>query len=257
MDYSLITNPTNLLNQILKEVPNTDMPKEHDSLIRFFVHYIWRGMFESRRRYIWNLRRTDASGDKSNLLLLCLAVYKGLIPVIHLARLGYVGDALTLLRTNQERIALLGYLDSHRDKIIKYEEGKSLFKMANKWAKEEWADHAFLQLYPTLYGQLSKFSHSFLVSTASLVITDNNVIGRAFRKDIKPDDDPETHDYSPVFIALFYSLILADHTAERIFDTDEFVPIPNDPEFFAYFSKKDIDKTHKFFEGLIKDVSQK
>ena len=232
-NLSLVTNPIDFANQVFSDSPDSEIPDFYKPVLRFYLYYIWRGAFEARKRIVQNTINHD-------LGFLCMAVYKGFIPAIHLVRLGYLGDVIVLLRATIERIALLDYLKSNPKEIEKYNRGKTLYKKANGWANSEWKKDQTAKVWNKLYGQMSKVAHSNIEGTAGHVVIDNNAIGEAFRENIKPNKNKDVDYYEPVLIMLLYSIRLADQTSINLFSDQKFVPILEDKNLSTYLSTSDV-----------------
>ncbi len=248
-NLSIVTNPTEFFEQVVLDTPNSELPEIYEPVIRYFSYYIWRGAFEARRKYL-------QSRVQSDLGLLCLATYKGFIPIVHLVRLGYPGDALTLLRTTIERIALLGYLVQNTNEIEKYNRGKTLYKKANKWAKNEWNKDETTNQWGYLYGSMSKLAHSNIEATAGHVVADNNAIGKAFRMYMQPGEDKNIDFCEPPLIGLLFGIRTADLFAKKLFDDQKFDLILEDKECLTYLPAKVFEQSVQMFEKWVSEGIQ-
>lgn len=251
-DHGIVTNPIVFTNQIEAETPKTDIPEIYAPLLRTYLYYVWRGAFEARRKYLWK----KVNGD---LALLCLAIYKSFIPVIELIRLGHPGDTLNLIRAIIERIALLGYLNNNDTQLDKYNCGKSLYKEANKWAKDEWEKNETTKKLFFLYGQLSKHVHPTNEGIAGYVAGDNNEIGRAFRQYMKPESERPldmSYHYDAGLISLLFALRIADLTTMDLFNDSKFKPILEDTSCLVYLSREDFENTVKILQSWVDDGTQ-
>lgn len=243
-NLGIVTNPLEMIKQVISDVPASEVESVHEPVIRFYLYYIWRGAFEARRKYLLKQVQTD-------LGLLNMATYKGFIPIVQLIRLGYGGDSLILLRATIERIALLGYLGSNPSYLEQYLKGKTLYSPANEWAKNEWEKDDTTKQWLFLYGQMSKLTHSNIEGTASHVLADRNSIGRAFRKYVKPEEANETDFSEAGLIGLLFALRIADLTTARVLVDQKFKPILDDRDCLIYLSKDDWESSVKVFQQWI------
>lgn len=250
VNLGIVTNPIEFIDQVAADTPNSELPEMYIPVLRVYLYYIWRGAFESRRRILQN----KVQGD---LGLLCMSVYKGLVPVIQLVRLGHGGDALILLRTAFERIALLGYLESNPSQIAKYKRSKNLLSDANNWAKAEWKKDKTTENIFRMYGNLSKLVHPTATSTAGHIVADQSVIGRAFRQYMKPEEGEEVDFYEAGVIGLLFIIRIADLAARNLFKKENYIPFLEDRDCLTYLSHEDLEQSLNLFQRLIGDGAQK
>lgn len=249
-NLGIVTNPLEFIKQVVEDTPNSELPEIFKPVVRIYLYYIWRGAFESRRKFLQNQIQSD-------LGLLCMASYKSLVAPIQLIRLGYSSDALILLRSSIERIALLGYLESNSNQIEKYNKGKTLYRVANEWAKHEWEKDATTAKWNRLYGQMSKVSHSNIEGTAGHVVADQNAIGHAFRLYMKPEEEKDNASFFEAgFIGLFFAIRVADLTAKTLFRDENFRPIPEDRDCLTYLPRADLDHSISVFQKWIEEGNQ-
>src|SRR5574342_279333 len=97
---SIIKNPRNFRETFFTDVQDHPVYESHKGIIEVLLYYIWRGLYNLITRVIKGEGQPD-------LVLICISTYKAFLPLIHLIRMGYTGDAFTLMRSLMERIALL------------------------------------------------------------------------------------------------------------------------------------------------------
>ena len=248
-NLGIVTNPLEFIKQIITDTPNSELPEIYKPVLRLYMYHIWRGAFESRRNFLQNSVQSDLS-------LLCMAVYKSLIPAIQLIRLGYCSDVLVLLRSIVERIALLDYLESNPNHINRYNKGKkteNLVRDAKKWAKPEWEKDGTSVVLGKLYGQMSDLVHSNIVGTAGHIVADRNTIGRAFRLYMKPEEKEEIDYYEASLIGLLFVIRAGDITTRKLFNDQNFKPILEDKDCLVYLTQQDLEQSIKVFQKWVEE----
>src|SRR5574341_573277 len=235
---SIVKNPIEFRETFLASVKGSYTDKKHIEIIRVLLYYVWRGAFRATGEILQGRGQPE-------LNLICLSIYKAILPVIQLLRLGYSGDALTLLRALMERIAILGYLNENPNLIRKFKSGKAdLNKEAMQWDKK----HA-PKNWMRLYGYLSNIAHSKKEGTASHVF-EENAIGEAFLY-MLPHSKPNEGMADLVLLMICYTLGAIDPITLKVLNLNDFQAFPNDESIDKYVSKSDLLRLKNFLSQMI------
>jgi hypothetical protein len=235
---SIVKKPENFTNAFFTDVQNRSLDESHKGVISVFLYYIWRGLFNSTTKLI-------KGGTNPDLVLTCISTYKAFLPLIHLIRMGYTGDALILLRSLMERIALLGYLNEHPNLLGKYKEGKlKLPTEALNWAKESNSPN-----WMRLYSQLTNLAHQEQAGLAGSIF-DENSIGDAIRYMLPSSKHPPSLTDETLAI-LWFGITATDSIAENVLSVKDFSAYSKDGDIKKHVSKDDLQNFEIFLAKII------
>ena len=234
---SIVKKPENFRNAFFTDVQNRSLDKSYKGIISVLLYYIWRGLYYSVTKVI--------KGDgNSDVVLTCISTYKAFLPLIHLTRMGYTGDALILLRSLMERIALLGYLNEHPTALGKYKAGKlKLPDEALNWAKQ-----SNLPNWMRLYSILSNLAHQQQEGVAGSIF-DENGIGDAIRY-MLPSSKPTPSLTDETLALLWFGITATDSIAESVLSLTDFPIYSKDEDIRKHVSKDDLQNFEIFLAKI-------
>ncbi|MBA4419528.1 MAG: hypothetical protein C0391_00055 [Anaerolinea sp.] len=226
-------------DSFISEISLTSVDNDYGAVIRILLFYIWRGCSLSRKAGISGKADPQAS-------LISLSGYEALLAIIQLIRIGYQADAITLLRSLMERIAIIGYLGENRELIPRYFSGKlSPFSEATRWAKQKPISNWMI-----LYSTFSKVVHSKIEGPAGH-IHNRNTIGNAFRLKDEMDSAKDADMTEELICGAIYSLMALDPLALILLQDNNTKPYPNDPDIIHNIGHEDLNKTYDFLKSFI------
>jgi hypothetical protein len=235
---SIVKNPKNFRDAFFTEVQDRPINASYKGMINVLLYYIWRGLYNSVTRVI-------KGEGKPDLVLICISTYKAFLPLIHLIRMDYTGDAFTLMRSLMERIALLGYLNENQPLIGKYKEGNlKLPDVAIKWAKEK-----SLPNWIQLYSLLSNLAHQRKEGIAGSIF-DENSIGDAIRY-MLPSSKPKPSSTDEALVLLWFGIMATDPIAEVVLSSQDFPKYPNDEKLKNFVEKDDLQNFEAFLRNFV------
>jgi hypothetical protein len=214
------------------------LTKEQKGAVNVLLYYVWRGLYNSVTRVI-------KGEGKPDLVLICIATYKSFLPLIQLIRLGYAGDAFSLMRSQMERIALMGYLNENQNLLGKYKEGKlKLPDEAIKWAKDN-----SLPNWVRLYSLLSNIAHQRQEGIGGSIF-DENKIGDAIRY-MLPSSKPKPSLTNEALTLVLFGVIATDPIAASILSSQDFPQHQNDEKIKESVDTEDLISFTYFLQNFV------
>jgi len=239
MPNSILSDVIVFREAFLSEGSPTIVDRDYGPVLRIILFYLWRGCSLSRTAGMTG--RADA-----NASLLSLSAYEATLGVLQLIRIGYHADAIVLARALMERIAVLGYLGEHRDRIARYWEGRwAPYKEALAWAKTK-----SLPNWMNLYSTLSGVAHSAMVGPAGH-INNRTEIGNSFRRTKDQDSANDIGVAEELLGLVVYALAALDPLAFRLIQETGTQPFGVDVVFAAVIGVNDTKMFREFLQRLI------
>ncbi len=237
-NLSIVKNPKNFRDAFLDSSPIDQLTKEQKGAVNVLLYYVWRGLYNSVTRVI-------KSEGKPDLVLICIATYKSFLPLIQLIRLGYTGDFFSLMRSQMERIALMGYLNENQNLLGKYKEGKlKLPDEAIKWAKDN-----SLPNWVRLYSLLSNIAHQRQEGIGGSIF-DENKIGDAIRY-MLPSSKPKPSLTNEALTLVLFGVIATDPIAASILSSQDFPQHQNDEKIKESVDTEDLMSFTYFLQSFV------
>lgn len=237
-NLSIVKNPKNFRDAFLDLSSGSQLTKEQIGTINVLLYYVWRGLYNSVTRVI-------KSEGKPDLVLICIATYKSFLPLIQLIRLGYTGDLFSLMRSQMERIALMGYLNENQNLLGKYKEGKlKLPDEAIKWAKDN-----SLPNWVRLYSLLSNIAHQRQEGIGGSIF-DENKIGDAIRY-MLPSSKPKPSLTNEALTLVLFGVIATDPIAASILSSQDFPQHQNDEKIKESVDTEDLMNFTYFLQNFV------
>lgn len=239
MQPNIRTDPLLFREAFLAEVPPTSLDAEHGAVLRVILYYLWRGCATSLDAGLNG--KTDPRAS-----LIAQSSYESMFAIIQLLRVGYYVDAATLLRSQMERIAIVGYLAEKRDLIPRYFNGKvRLNKAALDWAKK-----MSLPNWMFLWGALSGIAHSSEVAAAGH-INSRTKVAQAFN--FKTNDKVGNQEgWVEEFLGLIvYALLALDPLALKLIQNSSLTPFSSDSNLATEVGREDGMAFTKFLQVLV------
>ena len=240
---SIVKSPKNFKEAFFTDVQNRPISTTHKGIINILLYYIWRGLYNSVTKII-------KGEGKPDIVLMCISTYKAFLPLIHLTRMGFTGDALILIRSLMERIALLGYLNDNPSLIEKYKKGKlKLPDEAMKWAKGK-----SLPNWMILYSNLSNLAHQRQEGVAGSIF-DENSIGDAIRY-MLPSSKPNPSLTDETLALLWFGIMATDPIAAAVLSSENFPGYHNDHNLSKLVEKDDRINFEVFLRNFVSKYSK-
>jgi hypothetical protein len=238
MKVGIVTNPLAFRESFFAEAATTEVDREYGAVLHVILYYLWRGCLLSQEAGV-----TGQTDPKASLI--AQSAYEATLAILQLIRVGYHGDAATLLRALMERIAIVGYIGENRHLIGRYFQGElSPYKEALSWAKKK-----SLPNWMILYSALSGVVHSNVVGPA-VHINNCTEIGNAFRPATKkyPHGSKMLEELLGLTV---YSLIALDTFAFELIQNRSVMPFSNDPSMAQNVGSKDAKEFGDFLQKLV------
>ncbi len=237
-NLSIVKNPKKFRDAFLNPSLGDQLSKEQKGTINVLLYYVWRGLYNSVTRVI-------KGEGKPDLVLICIATYKSFLPLIQLIRLGYTGDVFSLMRSQMERIALMGYINENQNLIGKYKEGKlKLPDEATKWAKDN-----SLSNWARLYSLLSNIAHQRQEGIGGSIF-DENKIGDAIRY-MLPSSKPKPSLTNEALTLVLFGITATDPIAASILSSQDFSEYQNDEKMKENVETEDLMSFLSFLQNFV------
>jgi hypothetical protein len=228
-NLSIVKSPRNFRDAFLDSSPGDQLTKEQKGTVNVLLYYVWRGLYNSVTRVI-------KGEGKPDLVLICITTYKSFLPLIQLIRLGYTGDVFSLMRSQMERIALMGYLNENQDLLGKYKEGKlKLPDEATKWVR--------------LYSLLSNIAHQRQEGIGGSIF-DENKIGDAIRY-MLPSSKPKRSLINEALTLVLFGIMATDPIAASILSSQDFPQYKNDGKIKESVDAEDLMSFTYFLQSFV------
>ena len=240
MQPNIRTDPVFFREAFLAEVSPTSLDIENGAVLRVILYYLWRGCATSLDAGLSG--KTDPQAS-----LIAQSSYESMFAIIQLLRAGYYVDAATLLRSQMERIAIVGYIAEKRELISRYFNGEvRLNKAALDWAKKK-----SLPNWMLLWGLLSGIAHSSEVAAAGH-INSRTKVAQAFNFKTEHKVMNQEHGVEEFLGLTVYALLALDPLALKLIQNSTITPFSNASDLVTVVGSEDAIAFTKFLQVLVK-----
>jgi hypothetical protein len=239
MQQNIRTDPLLFREAFLAEVSPGSLDTEYGAVVRVILYYLWRGCATSLDAGL-----SGKSDPKASLI--AQSSYESTFAIIQLLRIGYHVDAATLLRSQMERIAIVGYLAEKRDLIPLYFKGEvRLNKAALDWAKKN-----SLPNWMLLWGLLSGLAHSSDVAAAGH-INSRTKVAQAFNFKTSYRSGNQGSLVEEFLGLIVYALLALDPLALKLIQNSSLTPFSRDSDLVTVVGREDAMAFTNFLKALV------